>query len=64
LCNIQYEDDKILKLRSFTIAEMELPDILPDVIPEEKKPLEPQVESDDYYEEDYEECIFSVIALH
>jgi len=43
---------------------MELPDILPDVIPEEKKPLEPQVESDDYYEEDYKECSSSVTALH
>ena len=64
MCNLQYEDDKILKLRSLTIAEMELPDILPDVIPEEKKPSESQVEPDDYYEEDYEECIFSVIALH
>ena len=53
-----------MKLRSLTIAEMELPDILPDVIPKEKNPSESQVEPDDYYEEDYEECIFSVIALH
>jgi len=44
-----------LKSWQFTIAEMGLPNIFPDVIPKEKHPLEYPGEVGEDYEEEYEE---------
>ncbi len=44
-----------MKSWQFTITEMELPSMFPDVIPKEKDPLEYPEGMGEYYEEGYEE---------